>query len=76
MVRNLLFIWLYSLANSSSVLKLETLLKLSESTSYDLRAAYVIRYLYKMPLKTDSRKGFAHYLRAIYERANSRFASD
>lgn len=33
-----------SLANGSLVLKLDTLLKLSESTSYDLRAAYVLTY--------------------------------
>ena len=31
-------------ANSPLVLKLDTLLKLSESTSYDLRAAYVLTY--------------------------------
>lgn len=33
------------LANASSVLKLDTLLQLSESTSYDLRAAYVTRHI-------------------------------
>lgn len=31
-------------ANAPLVLKLDTLLKLSESTSYDLRAAYVLTY--------------------------------
>lgn len=33
------------LANGALVLKLDTLLKLSESTSYDLRAAYVLASL-------------------------------
>lgn len=31
-------------ANAPLVLKLDTLLKLSESTSFDLRAAYVLTY--------------------------------
>lgn len=45
-----------------AVLKLDTLLKLSESTSYDLRAAYVFTdltyiYTHSRRMQTDSWKG-------------------
>lgn len=56
-------------ANAPLVLKLDTLLKLSESTSYDLRAAYVLTYS-AYTLKLTFTKGPTNNFRAVHKRSD------